>query len=119
TWVVAPVSPDKDSRLAVFQGRNGTALRSTIDRIMPPTALQGAFGPTVANAKSRSASISEAKPGFGAVSTASATGLKAIQHAAPCGSPALVATCAALVRSVAASLPTSAHPDSATNGIRA
>src|SRR5262249_46904242 len=102
-----------------FQGRNGTAFRKTIDRIMPPTALQGAFCPSVANAKSRSASMSEAKPGFGAVSTAPATGPKAIQHAAPCESPPWAATWGALVRSPAASLPTSAHPDSAKNGINA
>ena len=90
---------------------------NNIDRIKPPTALQGALGPCVAATKSRSVSISEAKPGFGAVSTAPATGPKAAQHAAPCGSPPWVATAAALVRSALASLPTSAHPDSTNSAI--
>ena len=56
---------------------SGTALCNNIDRIKPPTALQGALGPCVAATKSRSVSISEAKPGFGAVSTALAIGPKA------------------------------------------
>ena len=109
----------KDEPSSPFYGRNGTVFRSNIDRIRPPTALHGAFGPCVAAAKSRSVSITEAKPGAGAVSTALATGVNASQHAVPCGSPPWAATCAALVRSAVASLPTSAHPDSASSSINA
>jgi hypothetical protein len=98
---------------------HGSALRRTIDRIVPPTALQGAVGPSVAKAKRRSASIVEAKPGVGAVSIACATGLSATQHAAPCASPLWAATCAALVRSVDARLPTCAQPPIINNGTTA
>jgi hypothetical protein len=114
-----PVTSKKAELVDGFQGRNGNPFRKTMDRIKPPTALQGAFGPCVANTKSRSASMSEAKPGFGVVSTAFATGPKATQHAPPCESPAWLASCAALFRSAVASFPTSAHPNSANNGINA
>ena len=71
------VSSTKAELVGGFQGMSGTALCNNIDRIKPPTELQGALGPCVAATKSRSVSISEAKPGFGAVSTALAIGPKA------------------------------------------
>src|SRR5215471_13641761 len=50
-----PLSGLEEGQLIGIHGRNGTAFCSNIDRISPPTPLQGALGPCVANTKSRSA----------------------------------------------------------------